>query len=211
MMCKRQGNGDQVRILVADWDQANARALAAVMRTAGFKVATVCDGLEAVAEANHFKPELLITEPYLGRLSGIHAAVAITSALPDCRVLFLSGEASMKDIAKAAPPELVYSFAFKPIHPLDLLNAVAYLASAEWSSSDSATAGSNPNPHNQAPEDQPQPGNSSPHNLNGRQDSEPASLALDSSTRYFRALLALKREHPGRHKTNRHQHTPVCK
>ncbi len=58
MMCKRLGSGTQARILVVDWDQANARALAAVMRTAGFKVATACDGLEAVAEAAQFRPDL---------------------------------------------------------------------------------------------------------------------------------------------------------
>jgi len=133
MMRKRQGQGLQARILVADWDQANALAVAAMMDTAGFKVVTACDGLEAVAEACIFRPDLLVTEPYLGRLSGIQAAVEITAALPDCNVLFFSGEATMADIAKAAPSELVYSFTSKPIHSLNLLNAIAYLVSAEWS------------------------------------------------------------------------------
>ena len=197
MMCTRQGNGTQARIMVVDWDQANALALAAVMRTAGFKVATACDGLEAVAEAEHFRPDLLLTEPYLGRLSGILAAVHITSALPDCRVLFLSAEASINDIANLAPPELVYSFTPKPIHPLDLLNAVAYLASAEWSSGDSA------NHHNLAARNLPQPGSPSPLDLN-RREPEPASLAPDSSSRYFGSTLAMKREHPGRHISKRH-------
>src|SRR5579859_1103175 len=103
MMCKRQGRGTQAKILVADWDQDNAGALAAILRRAGFEVATVCDGKEAVAEAAQFKPDVLVAEPYLGRLSGIQTAVDITTTLPDCKVLFLSGEASMADIAKAAP------------------------------------------------------------------------------------------------------------
>ena len=134
MMCNRQGRRTQARILVADWDQTSALALAAVMRRAGFKVATACDGIEAVREAASFKPDLLVAEPYLGRLSGIDAAVRITSVLADCKVLFLSSEASMADIARTAPIELIYSYTPKPIHPLDLLNAVAYIVCAEWSS-----------------------------------------------------------------------------
>jgi CheY-like chemotaxis protein len=210
MMCKRLGSGTQARILVVDWDQANARALAAVMRTAGFKVATACDGLEAVAEAAQFRPDLFLTEPYLGRLSGIQAAARITTTLSDCRVLFLSGEASMNDIAKAAPPELVYSFTSKPIHPLDLLNAVSYLVSAVWSMDDSHTAGTRRKPRNHAAQDQPQPGIPAPLDAHRRPGSEPAAPALDSSTRYFRALLALKRGHTDRHQKNRSQHAPAC-
>lgn len=209
MMCKRQGNGTQARIMVVDWDQANARTLAAVMRTAGFKVATACDGVEAVAEASHFRPDLLVTEPYLGRFSGIHAAVEITSALPDCRVLFLSGEATMKEIAKAAPRELVYSFTSKPIHPLNVLNAIAYLVSAEWSAGDSVSAVTHHHSHNHSQQDQPQPGSSALLDFDCSRGLEPASLALDSGSCYFGALPAMKREHTDRHKRIRH-HALTC-
>jgi CheY-like chemotaxis protein len=141
MMCRRKGNRQQARVLVADWDQANAITLAAIMNRAGFKVAIAFDGKEAVEEAEKFRPDLFLSEAYLGRLSGIEAAVQITAALPECRVLFLSGEASIVDIIKAAPEHLVYSFTPKPIHSLDLLNAVAYMLSAEWSTGDSGPEG----------------------------------------------------------------------
>jgi len=137
MMCRRNGDRQQASVLIADWDQANAIALAAIMDRAGFKVAVAFDGKEAIEEAEKFRPDLFLSEAYLGRLSGIEAAVQITAALPECRVLFLSGEASIVDIIKAAPQNLVYSFTPKPIHSLDLLNAVAYLLSAEWSTGDS--------------------------------------------------------------------------
>ena len=158
MMCKRQGHRAQVRVLVADWDQANANALVRIMRRAGFKVATTCDGKEAVAQAHSFRPDLLVAEPYLGRLSGIDAASQITTSLPDCKVLFLSGEASMAQIAKAAPAELVYSYTAKPIHPLDLLNAIAYLVCAEWSASDSGPAAADGATEQETARNHPQPG-----------------------------------------------------
>lgn len=206
MMCKRQGRGAQVRILVADWDQDSALALAAIMRRGGFRVATVCDGKAAVAEASDFRPDVLVAEPYLGRLSGIQAAANITTAIPDCKVLFLSGEASMADIAKAAPLELVYSFTAKPIHPLDLLNAIAYLACAEWSTGDSAPQGTDGDIQQPSARTGPQSGISAPPNLNRHQDRKPASLAPSFSSRYFRALLKQKRKDADHHITIRYQH-----
>lgn len=40
-------------------------------------------------------------------------------------------------VAKAAPPDPVDSFAPKPLHPLDLLNATTHVLCAEWSTDDS--------------------------------------------------------------------------
>jgi len=138
-MCMRQGHRSQARVLVADWDSNDALSLASIMHRAGFKTAVAFDGKEAAEKAETFGPDLLVTEAYLGRLSGIHAAARITAALPDCKVLFLSSEATDADIARKAPAGLVYSYTPKPIHPLNLLNAVAYLLSAEWCTGDSAT------------------------------------------------------------------------
>jgi len=36
----------------------------------------------------------------------------------------------MADVVNAAPDHLVYSFASKPVHPLDLINAIAYMLPA---------------------------------------------------------------------------------
>ncbi len=204
MMCKRQGRRTQARILVADWDQTSALALAAVMRRAGFKVATACDGIEAIHEAASFKPDLLVAEPYLGRLSGIEAAVRITSVFPDCQVLFLSSEASMAQIARTAPIELVYSYTAKPINPLDFLNAVAYTVSVEWSSGS-------------IDEDAPQPGVASTtagrHSpaVQAKSSSEMQTSLSDAALQpdYFGSPLDLKRHHADRHIRSRHHGAPV--
>ena len=110
------------------------------MHRAGFKTAVAFNGKEAVEKAETFRPDLLVTEAYLGRLSGLHAAARVTATFPNCKVLFLSSEASDADIAHGAPEKLIYSYTPKPIHPLDLLNAISYLLSAEWCTSDSAMA-----------------------------------------------------------------------
>ena len=131
-MCTAEGYGTQVRILVANWDRDYALSLAAAMHQAGLTTITAFNGKEAVEKAETFRPHLLVTEAYLGRLSGIHAAARITAALPDCKVLFVSGEASFADIANAAPEGLVFSYARKPVHPTNLFNAIACMLSSEW-------------------------------------------------------------------------------
>ena len=205
MMCKRQGRGTQARILVADWDQTSALALAAVMRRAGFKVATACDGIEAVCEATTFQPDLLVAEPYLGRLSGIDAAVRITSVFPDCKVLFLSSEASMAKIARTAPVELIFSYTAKPIHPLDLLNAVAYIVCAEWSSGsvdhDAPVAGFEKEvAARHSPAVQTEPASAVHSSFSD------AMLQPD----YFGSRLDLKRHQADRHIRNRNHCARVC-
>jgi CheY-like chemotaxis protein len=143
----RQGHRSQARVLVADWDRNNALSLTSIMHRAGFKTAVAFNGKEAVEKAETFRPDLVVTEAYLGRLSGIHAAARILAAFPDCKFLFLSSEASDADIARGAPEGLIYSYTPKPIHPLNLLNAISYLLSAEWCTSDSTMAESmTPNP-----------------------------------------------------------------
>ncbi|HEY3625747.1 MAG TPA: response regulator [Terracidiphilus sp.] len=146
MMCLKHGHRSQARVLVADGDRNQALSLASIMHRAGFNTAIAFNGKEAVDKAKTFRPDLLVTEAYLGRLSGIHAARCITARLPNCKVLFLSSEASGGDIARGAPDGLIYSYTPKPIHPLNLLNAIAYLLSAEWSTVDSPTNHLNPKP-----------------------------------------------------------------
>jgi CheY-like chemotaxis protein len=204
MMCKRHGRRTQARILVADWDQTSALASAAIMRRAGFKVATACDGIEAVNEAASFRPDLLVAEPFLGRLSGIDVAVQTISAFPDCKVLFLSSEASMADIARTAPMELIYSYTAKPIHPLDLLNAVTYLVCAEWSGGpidhdtpEQGTAKTTTPRHSPAVHPEP--------------PSEMQTSFPDAPLQqhYLRSPLDLKRHHADRHIRSRHHHAPA--
>ena len=130
-MCTGEGYRAQAKVLVADWDRNNALSLAAAMHRAGLTTATAFNGKEAVEKAETFRPQLLVTEAYLGRLSGIHAAAHIKAALPDCKLLFLSGEASLADIANAAPEGVVYSYTRKPVDADDLLNIITCMLSTE--------------------------------------------------------------------------------
>ncbi len=124
---RKHGNVRQARILVVDADHILALTIQTILEAQGYKVETAFSGEEALAKAPGFAPDLLISEVCLGAMNGVEAATRITAKVRGCSVFFLSGPASLAEVSKTAPARLVYSFTTKPLHSLDLLNAIAYM------------------------------------------------------------------------------------
>jgi DNA-binding NtrC family response regulator len=137
-MGKTYGFERQARILVVDGERVFALAFSAILKDQGYEVATAFSGEEAVAMAPGHSPDLLVTGVQLGAMGGVEVASYVTELLPGCKVLFLSAAASVYEVSDAAPQRLVYSFMSKAVHPLDFLNAIAYMASAANTAEDPA-------------------------------------------------------------------------
>jgi PAS domain S-box-containing protein len=75
-------DGARRAILVADDNPTNARLLLDILEPLGFNVATVADGIEAVARAKAARPDLVLLDLRMPRLDGFGAARAITEAFP---------------------------------------------------------------------------------------------------------------------------------
>jgi CheY-like chemotaxis protein len=136
-MRKLHGKKRQARILVLDDDRTIALTLTDILTEQGYEVATVFSGERALVKAAEFIPDLLVSDVCMDGMNGVEAAIRITALLPGCRVLFLSGLASMAEVLNAAPKRLVYSFTSKPLHSRDFLNAVAYMLPAMSATDDS--------------------------------------------------------------------------
>jgi CheY-like chemotaxis protein len=145
-MSKSQQNGARAKILVVDGEPGNALTLSAILEPMGYDTATAFSGEQAATTALSFIPDLLLSEVCLHGISGIDAASQITAFLPDCKVLFLSGIASASFVLNTAPANLIYSYARKPIHSLDLLNSIAYLLSVKNSIHDSISKSTDNSP-----------------------------------------------------------------
>ena len=126
-MHARYGVRKKPRVLVVDEDQMTTRMFGEILQKNGYEVATALSGEQAVARAAHFAPDLLVSDVGAVAMAGIKAATRIAEMIPGCRVLLLSCHASMSDVSAAVPQRLVYSFTSKPLHPLDLLNVIAYM------------------------------------------------------------------------------------
>lgn len=137
-MRKLHGKKRQAKILVVDNDRSIALTLTEILAEQGYEVATVFSGKQAIVKAAEFLPDLLLSDLNMEEMNGVEAATRITAILPDCSVLFLSGEASNAGMLLSAPKRLVYSLILKPPSWLDLLNAIAYMLPAGSTERDAA-------------------------------------------------------------------------
>jgi DNA-binding response OmpR family regulator len=110
------------KVLVADDEHAIADTLAVIFTQAGFETQAVYSGEAAVEMAEHFRPNMLITDVVMGGISGVDAAIKIDAMLPDCKILLFSGQATTVDLLeKARTQGHEFEIIAKPVHPGDLL------------------------------------------------------------------------------------------
>jgi CheY-like chemotaxis protein len=76
-----------MKVLVADDEHAIADTLAVILTKAGFETQAVYSGEAAVEMAEHFRPNMLISDVEMTGISGIEAAIKIGAILPDCKIL----------------------------------------------------------------------------------------------------------------------------
>lgn len=113
------------RIFVVDDEQIIAVTLAAILNQAGFHAVAFHLPHEALEAAQTGRPDLLLTDVVMPKLSGIDLAIQVRELLPLCKVLLFSG---MPDTAslltKSAAQGHTFQVLAKPIHPSELLREV---------------------------------------------------------------------------------------
>jgi CheY-like chemotaxis protein len=115
-------------VLVVDDEQVITDTLVAILRNNGFVAFPAYDGESALALAQEIRPQLLISDVVMPRMSGVDLAIEVSGLLPDCRVLLFSGTASSADLLESAH-RLGHRFTVltKPVHPSDLLAHISEL------------------------------------------------------------------------------------
>lgn len=113
------------RILIADDERTIADTLATIVEMHGFEARTAYDGQEAVEMARSWRPHILLTDVLMPVMGGVEAAMAICEMLPDCRVVLLSGLASVGDLTNEVRQQgLGFEILRKPIPPEELLQTL---------------------------------------------------------------------------------------
>jgi CheY-like chemotaxis protein len=85
-------------VLVVDDEAAVADSLVEILTQNGFAAVAAYDGPDALETAQIMPPELLITDVALPGMSGIELANTVKSAVPDCKIVLLSGHASPSEL-----------------------------------------------------------------------------------------------------------------
>ena len=104
------------RILAVDDEPSTTEALAEMLGLWGYRVETASDGTDALKKAADFRPDVVVSDLAMPETDGLWLLRALRDELPDCPVVFLTGQGSV-DAAVAAIREGAYDFIEKPVDP----------------------------------------------------------------------------------------------
>lgn len=123
---RKSANGKSGRkkttVLVVDDERLIADTMTEILERSGFHASCAYDGPSALEIAIQTIPDFLVTDVVMPNMNGVQLAIAIRKALPDTKIVLLSGQAGITRILDRARKE-GYSFELiaKPIHPEKLL------------------------------------------------------------------------------------------
>lgn len=126
--------GANIRILIADDHTVVRHGLRLMLELKpGFEVVGEAkDGGEAIALARALKPDVILMDMEMPRVSGLQAIAAIHPELPDTRILVLTSFADGQRIA-AAVKSGAAGYLLKDSSPTDLVNAICEVARGNFS------------------------------------------------------------------------------
>ncbi|HSB76127.1 MAG TPA: response regulator [Terriglobales bacterium] len=122
---------DASRVLIADDERLIADTLSLILRQGGYECQVAYSGASALQQGRDFRPALLISDVIMPDMNGVELAIELRRALPNCRVLLLTGQAAAVDVMqRARAAGHTFDILNKPIHPDELLGWVARLTRA---------------------------------------------------------------------------------
>jgi two-component system, NtrC family, response regulator HydG len=107
------------RILAVDDELSTTEALAEMLGLWGYRVETASDGTDALKKVADFRPDVVVSDLAMPETDGLWLLRALRDELPDCPVIFLTGQGTV-DAAVAAIREGAYDFIEKPVDPAKL-------------------------------------------------------------------------------------------
>jgi DNA-binding NtrC family response regulator len=119
-------NGRSKTVLVVDDERVIADTLATILQGAGYEAIVSYNAEDGLKQCEAGNPELVLTDVVMPGMNGVEMAVHIRERHPSCKVVLISGQASVSDLLEDAH-QRGYDFELlsKPIHPEDLLSKLA--------------------------------------------------------------------------------------
>lgn len=109
-------------ILVVDDETIIADTLTMILSMNGARARAAYSAESALEIALEIKPDILITDIRMGRMSGVELAIRLSAELPRCRLILISGQSASTDLpAETAKNGYNFEFLEKPITPQRLL------------------------------------------------------------------------------------------
>ncbi len=115
------------KLMIVDDEPSMRELVKAIMETAGYNVSTASDGVECLEKLKTEKPDLIIMDMMMPRMSGKDAVEKIRAnpKTKDIKVMFLT-VTTFSDIRKTEIKKLiVVDYVLKPFDNKDLLKRVS--------------------------------------------------------------------------------------
>jgi DNA-binding response OmpR family regulator len=113
---------DRIIVLVVDDEALIADTLADILNEHGFDARTAYSADEAMSIARSLRPDILLSDVLMPRMSGVELGIRIREELPGTHVVLISGQASTAGLLRKAEADgNSFELLPKPIHPEDLI------------------------------------------------------------------------------------------
>jgi CheY-like chemotaxis protein len=114
---------DALKVLVVDDETIIADTLVEILIGEGYTAVAASSGESAIALAETFQPDIVISDVVMSDPNGIEVAIQVRRLLPDCRILLLSGQTATVDLLRDARARgYEFDIVAKPIKPQLLLS-----------------------------------------------------------------------------------------
>jgi DNA-binding response OmpR family regulator len=110
------------RVLVVDDERLIAETVTAILNDNGFEAVEAHNGEEALEAARKFRPDIVLSDVLMPKMSGVELGIKIRLEFPGTRIFLFSGQAATSELMRKAQDD-GYTFELfpKPIHPEELI------------------------------------------------------------------------------------------
>lgn len=115
-------DAERLKVLIVDDHRLIADTLAEILINTGFEARAAYDGWQALAIADRFHPDWLLSDVLMPQMNGVELAIAIRQAHPATAVLLFSGQAGVSEILEEGLQRgYTFELIAKPVHPLKIV------------------------------------------------------------------------------------------
>jgi DNA-binding response OmpR family regulator len=113
---------DRLRVLIVDDEHLITDTICAILNDRGFEAVGAYSGREALEVARDLRPDIVLTDVLMPRMSGVELGIALRQEFPGIRLFLFSGQAATSEMIHRAEAD-GYRFELfpKPIHPEELI------------------------------------------------------------------------------------------
>lgn len=113
---------ERVHVLVVDDEHLITDTICAILQQNGFEATAAYSGAEALEAARERRPDIVLSDVLMPRMSGVELGIALREEFPDIRLFLFSGQAATSEmIHRAEVDGHRFELFPKPIHPDELI------------------------------------------------------------------------------------------